>query len=729
MLATATLLPAHASAANWPTFHGDNTRQGNDSSDPGLASAAGVWTSSPLDGSLYAQPVVVGGQVIAATENNTVYALAASNGAVQWSRHLGAPRTSSFPCGNINPLGITSTPVIDGGNVFVVAEIQVNPTTFFFELASISLTNGLVNWTRNINPSDPSWNANYQQQRGALLATAGRIIVPFGGLAGDCGSYHGYVVGYSETGTGSVSWWATAEVVPGDNQGAVWAAGGLSQDAGGYVYAATGNSSQTSAGDTYDYSDGVAKLDPSALSAGPPVDYFAPSTWAQDNAGDVDLGSTTPLQLPNGRILIVGKSGSGYLLSTTALGHIGGALAQHRVCTATNDAAFGSLAYANGVAYVGCSDGLVAVRISAGGNDFTTIWHNTAQVVDRPPTVAGGLVWAITSDGRTLVAFDAGTGQASSSFGIGSSTHFTTPTAASGQLYVAAGNRVLAFGGCTGAPISGDFTGDGKADLALVGRTGTCVRPSTGASLSAAQPWSSTPFYGSRATLAADVNGDGRADLVAVNGDSVWVLLSNGSSFSAPQPWSATQFYGSRATLAADVNHDGRADLVAVNSASAWVMLNEGSAFSAPQAWSNAPFYGSRATLAADVNGDGRTDLVAVNDSSAWVMLSTGTAFSSPAAWSATPFFGSRTTLAGDVNGDGRTDLVAVNDSSAWVMVSMGAGFSGPQAWSATPFYGSIATLAADLSGDRQTDLLAVNSDSTWVEVSMATRFSGPSPW
>lgn len=38
--------------------------------------------------------------------------------------------------------------MIDGGNVFVAVEVQVNTSTFFFELASI------VYWTKSINPPD-----------------------------------------------------------------------------------------------------------------------------------------------------------------------------------------------------------------------------------------------------------------------------------------------------------------------------------------------------------------------------------------------------------------------------------------------------------------------------------------------------------------------------------------------------------------------------------------------
>ena len=33
------------------------------------------------------------------------------------------------------------------------------------------------------------------QERGALTVSGGRVWVPFGGLAGDCGGYKGRVVG------------------------------------------------------------------------------------------------------------------------------------------------------------------------------------------------------------------------------------------------------------------------------------------------------------------------------------------------------------------------------------------------------------------------------------------------------------------------------------------------------------------------------------------------------
>jgi len=489
-LALLALVPAGATAANWPTYHGDNTRQGYDGSDPGLASPTRAWTSPELDGQVYAQPLVEGTQVIVATENNTVYSLNAASGAIEWSTNLGTPRTTAILCGDINPQGITSTPVIDGGNIYVVANIQTGSSTFYFELASLSLATGSVSWTANVDPTDTSnpsgitWSSEAlaMEDRGALLVTDGLVLIPMGGNDGDCGGYHGYVVSYPETGpgTGSLAWWASSEVDAGDSQGAIWAAGGLSEDADGYVYAGTGNSNHDQSTDAYDYGDGVIKLDPTDLAPGAPVDYFAPSNWYQDNANDEDLGSSTPLQLPGDRIFQVGKSGMGYLLNSADLGHIGGQLAEHQLCHATSDAAFGSLAYAASVVFVGCSDGLAAVQIAASGDDFSPLWYNTSDVATHPPTVAGGMVWSVSAGGGQLLGLSATTGVLEDSLSItgSNSNHFTTPTASDDQLYVAAGTAVDAF---TGSPPPATRYQPLSPYRVLDTRSATCVQCTGGA--------------------------------------------------------------------------------------------------------------------------------------------------------------------------------------------------------------------------------------------------------
>ena len=108
-------------AAAWPTYGRDAGRSGvaTGVAAPGRLTAS--WRVR-LDGAVYGQPLLVGNRVIAATENDSVYGLDRATGRVIWRRHVGTPvPLASLPCGNIDPLGITGTPVYDQGNGLVYA--------------------------------------------------------------------------------------------------------------------------------------------------------------------------------------------------------------------------------------------------------------------------------------------------------------------------------------------------------------------------------------------------------------------------------------------------------------------------------------------------------------------------------------------------------------------------------------------------------------------------------
>src|SRR5437660_6259002 len=139
-------------AGDWPVYHHDNGRSGVSSDQRPLANFRHTWTSARLDELVYAQPLVVGTNVIVATEGNTVYSLDATKGTIEWQRNLGAPvNGSALPCGNINPTGITGTPAIDtaSGTIFVVAYLRSGP---HHELFALDLSNGHVRWHRTIDP-------------------------------------------------------------------------------------------------------------------------------------------------------------------------------------------------------------------------------------------------------------------------------------------------------------------------------------------------------------------------------------------------------------------------------------------------------------------------------------------------------------------------------------------------------------------------------------------------
>ena len=122
--------PVAVGPADWPTYHHDNERTGVAPQLAPVGSLDQAWQAT-LDGAVYGQPLLVGGRLIAATEQDTVYALDPGTGQVLWTTSLGEPiARSDLPCGNIDPLGITGTPAYDPatGLIFVVAETSDGTT-------------------------------------------------------------------------------------------------------------------------------------------------------------------------------------------------------------------------------------------------------------------------------------------------------------------------------------------------------------------------------------------------------------------------------------------------------------------------------------------------------------------------------------------------------------------------------------------------------------------------
>ena len=305
------------------------------------------------------------------------------------------------------------------------------------QLIGMDIYTGTVLLNENIDP--PGANPAFQLQRVSLALTDGRVIVGFGGNSGDCDPYHGLVVSAPEDGSAPSTY--TVANLPGDSQGAVWMGGAApSIDAQGNVWVATGNSAFHSASDTYDQSDSVLKLSPTMQL----LDSFAPQLWYNDNAGDADLGSTTPALLPNGLVFEVGKSTTAYVLNQSSLGGVNGQVAlRNSFCFAD-----GGSADLNGTLFVPCSNGIEAVTPTA--SPPTATW-TTSSGAHGSPIVAGGLVWSI--GGGTLYALNAATGAEVQHFAIGaSSSSFPSPSAADGLILAPSSTQIHAFVGPAGLP-------------------------------------------------------------------------------------------------------------------------------------------------------------------------------------------------------------------------------------------------------------------------------------
>lgn len=413
-------------SVEWSEYHRDAGRSGAGPTEPGLTTPRQAW-SIGVDGDLYASPLIVAGHVIVATENNTVYSLDVFTGSTVWQRHLGDPvDASTLPCGNIGPVtGITGTPAADvaSGRVYAVAFLR----GYHHVLFALSLTDGSVLWQQTIDPVGS--NPRVQQLRGALAIGTGTVYVPFGGLFGDCGDYHGYVVGVPLG--GGV---ARAYRVPARTGASIWAPQGATIGGDGSVYVVTGNA--TSSSSSFDYSDAVIQLSPDLATV---RSYFAPSNWIALNGGDVDLGSTGAVLLPSlDRVFVIGKEGVGYVLSAGRLGGIGGQIASRRVCAGS----WGGTAWLDSMVFIPCSDGLYAVSVSA--SSLAVAWHSAHPTL-APPITAAGALWAIEWSSSTLYAFDPSSGKTVFTMKVGAANRYSTPAATEGFVVLPVGKRVTAL--------------------------------------------------------------------------------------------------------------------------------------------------------------------------------------------------------------------------------------------------------------------------------------------
>ncbi len=488
-LAVLAVPPAPAAAAPPATvadYHADPARSGHYVA-PGLTFAAAARLrrdpgfDGQVDGHVYAQPLFwqpPGGgraRVIVASETNVVTALDAATGRPVWRRRLGAPVPgAALPCGNIDPLGITGTPVIDpaAGALYLDAMVA-GPNGPRHEVFGLRLADGAVlpGWPIDVGAALTARGVRFvardQNQRAALALLDGRVFVAFGGHWGDCGRYRGIVVGLSTAPPRLTAVWMTR-----GNKGGIWAPGGISV-ADHRLYFATGNTVRGGGvcaprrpAWPFDDGNGVFREPASLPHRADPRDVFAPHDYAALSAADLDLGGVAPLpiDLPDGtkRLLALGKDGKAYLLDRANLGGIGGAVAVHAV-------ARGPIITAPAVVRAGgrtlvvfpawgaaCPNGrrrtgLVALAVTASA--LRPAWCAPLDGRGAPivTTADGGtdpIVWAAGAEGdNRLHGVRAADGREifTSPQALPGLRHFVTPMVAAGRIYLAGDGLVFAF--------------------------------------------------------------------------------------------------------------------------------------------------------------------------------------------------------------------------------------------------------------------------------------------
>ena len=374
------------------TFHGDAGSTGQNLTETTLSpnnvnvNTFGKLFSASVDGQVYAQPLYQPGVNITTgasqglhnvayvvTEGDSLYAFDAASGLQLWKDNflianpaLGAGVTvttmpnSDVGSSDINPqIGITSTPLIDSGFLYLTAKTkQVVASTnhavytlYRVNIASGAFTstiigdttyNGTTTYGYNSGPYvlDPhgsgagqtaatitatnasggsvtvnhivSFNTLRQMNRSGITGYNGNIYIAFASH-GDTTPYHGWILGFSESSLAPV---AVFNADPDGGYDGIWQGGGkIAIDSSGFMYVETGNGTfdtpDASGFPQYgDYGDSFIKIAIDPRTTGPNqtaningwglkvVDYFTPQNQAALSSSDQDMGSGAPIVIP-----------------------------------------------------------------------------------------------------------------------------------------------------------------------------------------------------------------------------------------------------------------------------------------------------------------------------------------------------------------------------------------------------------------------------------------------
>lgn len=450
------------------TLNYDNARTGVQAHETILntsnvnATAFGKLFSLPVDGLLYAHPLVVTGYTMAdnklhnvlfaVTAHGTVYAFDADNqnpaAGYLWKLSLipdgeESVTTADYHCPAPSPEAVAiGTPVIDraAGALYVVGRTKSNTAgmpKYIQRIHALNLADGTEKYggPTAIQASIPgsgdgsttvTFDPLIHNQRAALLLSQGSVYIAWASHC-DLGPYHGWVIGYNARDVSQQT--AVFNDSPNGALGGIWmGAGGITADAEGNLFLVSGNGTFDADMDGDDFSDSILKLSQTPLGL-VVADYFTPSHVQTLNDMDLDVGTTEAMLYPSvaggtpDRLLSTDKTGRVYILDADHLGkYQTGAEGVDSKNGDLQDFAMGNLifrqpAYFNGKVYIGAQGlPLKAFSVQSGvGNVGGTLDINPASVTPNTfsnaiviggtsPVISangttGGVVWAIDNTG------------------------------------------------------------------------------------------------------------------------------------------------------------------------------------------------------------------------------------------------------------------------------------------------------------------------------------------
>lgn len=524
----AVLATAGSALGEGITNAGDDLRTGwypgESSITPELVSGGtfGQLWSAPVEGQVYAQPLLDNGTLVVATESNKVYGLNPATGALKWSQplDLGTPwKASDIGCGDLTPtIGVTATPVIDPAtNIAYMthktyASGSSGPARWYMD--AVSMTSGAEEPGFPVQLSGAAQNAPGQTfkpttelQRPGLLLLGGVVYAAFGSSC-DISPWQGWVFGVSTGGVVKARWVADQS---GDGAG-IWQSGaGLTSDGPGNILISTGNGEAPTtpvpgSSPPANLGESIVRLQVQPDGSLKPTDFFAPFDAASLDEWDADFASGGVTGLPEEyfgtptvpRLAVaVGKDGYVYLLNRDNLGGIGqGPSGSDHVVQRIGpyggvwsrpgvwpgEGGWVYIPTASGGNSAGGSSGNLRVYqygLSGGGSPTLSLqgtssdafgFGSSAPVVTSNGTASGSalvwIVWAPNGEGTgaQLRAYDPvpvnGKPVLRWSGSVGTSTKFAIPGVGAGRLYVGTRDgHVLAFG----SPVTPELTGPATA--------------------------------------------------------------------------------------------------------------------------------------------------------------------------------------------------------------------------------------------------------------------------
>ncbi|WP_406628853.1 FG-GAP-like repeat-containing protein [Amycolatopsis sp. WGS_07] len=301
------------------------------------------------------------------------------------------------------------------------------------------------------------------------------------------------------------------------------------------------------------------------------------------------------------------------------------------------------------------------------------------------------------------------------------------------------------FSAKTGNRSLTDFTGDGKADIA------TFVRGSAGSVFVAnsdggqfvdrSVKWHDRFSIGDEIPLTGDFNGDGKADVATfTRGDTgdVYVALSDGTKFNGNGTLWQDDFghFDDRLAIG-DFNGDGKDDVVAFTTRGAvYVVLPEGTKFGPAQVWHTGFGFGNEVPMVGDFNGDGKDDIATFTRSDTadvFVALSDGSKFTGTSVkWHDNFAFNDEIPAVGDFNGDGKDDIAVFTRGPAgdvFVALSDGTKFTGTSVkWHDNFAFNDEIPAIGDFNGDGKDDIATFtrgDAGDVFVSLSDGGQFTG----